>query len=489
MPGARLPVRVHLAGFSTLLLALAAGPAEAAWSNDPASHVVVADGASEQVQPKLVATADGGCYVAWFDNAAGGYDVRLQRLDATGNELWPHNGVLVADRSFSSTQDYGLAIDSAGNALLAYRFDTGGSGVEIFASKVDPTGALLWGAPGVQVSNGADDANSPRVAGTTDGSVVVAWSAGTALVTQKLDGAGAPIWGAGVTYTPASGSFFVADLQASDAGTAIVSFVPFPARHLWAQKLASADGASLWAPAHVRVYDAAGGTLQFGSFPPFLPDGAGGAVFAWYTSSPSLQVRAQRVAANGSELFAHNGVEASTDGTRLRSSPSAAFDPGTGNLFLFWRETNSLQSQIGLWGQALDSTGARLWGAEGATVVALGSEDVSQVTTLRFGPEPVVAWAQATAFDNQPIHAARYDVAGNPVWSPATVDVKTGATGTSRLAGTMSTDGFAIYAWTDGESARDLLAQNLNPDGSLGTGIFADGFESGDTAAWSQTVP
>ena len=37
----------------------------------------------------------------------------------------------------------------------------------------------------------------------------------------------------------------------------------------------------------MKVFD--GGSLQFGEFPYFLSDGNGGAVFAWYSSSPSLQ--------------------------------------------------------------------------------------------------------------------------------------------------------------------------------------------------------
>jgi hypothetical protein len=46
---------------------------------------------------------------------------------------------------------------------------------------------------------------------------------------------------------------------------------------------------------------------------------------------------------------------------------------------------------------------------------------------------------------------------------------------------------FAAYAWADDG---DILAQNVNGDGSLGPpAIFTDGFESGDTTEWSTTVP
>lgn len=466
-------------------LALGALPVSALWPSDPAVNLVVADGASEQVQPKVVATADGGVYVSWFDNATGGYDVRLQRFDAKGDARFAPNGVLVADRDFSSTQDYGLAIDTTNHALLAYRHEVAGV-VQVFAAKVSPTGTFPWAAaPGLQVSTGTDDANSPRITGTTDGHVVVAWSAGNQIRAQKLDGAtGAPLWGAGISLNPTVGSFLIADLRPADAGHCIVSFVPNPARHLWAQKLAAADGAPLWGANPLAVYDQAGGTLQFGNFPEFLPDGSGGAVFAWYTSSPSLQVRVQRVTAAGAEVFAHNGVEASTNAAQLRSSPSAAFDAGSGDTYVFWRETNSLQNQIGLSGQRFDATGTRQWGANGLVVLPLGAEDISQIETNLVGSQPVVTWVTEEAFDDQPIRAERFDAAGTPVWSPAVVTVKSADSQTSRLAGARAADGSLVFAWTDDATLRDLKAQNLHPNGQLGTVIFADGFESGGTTNW-----
>ncbi len=477
---------------SCLLIATLFAPAaQGQWSDDPAANLVIADRAGDQVQTKIVPTAGGGCYVSWFDNSAGGYDVYLQRLDAAGVEQWPHDGVLVADRGFSSTQDYGLGIDTAGNALLAFRDDSGVN-VQIAAAKVDPAGTLLWGLDGIQVTATADFVAAPKIAGTSDGNVVVAWTQDSEVVADKLDPNGTPLWGSAVTLAPASGSFAASDLQASDAGNAIVSFVHSDGpRHLWAQKLASADGASLWPAAHVKVYDDAAGSLQFGNFPTFLPDGSGGAVFDWYTSSPTLQVRAQRILSGGTEAFAHNGVEASTEATRLRVGPAAAWDAAAQEIFLFWTELNGAQSQFGVYGQKLDAAGARQWGASGQELVPIGTNEISQVRTLPWGDGAAVAWVETVAFGNQPIHATRVDGTGSFVWSPAIVDLATSATGTSRLAAASSTAGFAIFAWSDGDSGTyDILAQNLNPDGTLGdNGIFTDGFESGDVLAWSSSVP
>lgn len=468
--------------------------AQAQWSDDPASNLVISDRSGEQVQTKIVPTADGGCYVSWFDNATGGYDVYLQLLDAAGLEQWTHNGVLVADRGFSSTQDYGLAVDAAGNALLAFRDDSGAN-EQIAAAKVDPDGNLLWGAGGLLLTSTTDFVAAPKIGGTTDGNVVVAWTQDADVVVQKLDAGGTPVWPSDTVLAPAGGTFSLSDLHASDAGTVILSFVqsgggPAP-RHLWAQKLASADGASLWDSGHVKVYDDGSGSLQFGNFPTFLSDGAGGGVFAWYTSSPTLQVRAQHILSNGTEAFAHNGVEASTDLSHLRVSPAVAWSPGKQEIFLFWTELNSMQSQFGLSGQKLDGAGSRQWGSSGKVLLPLGAQEISQVRTLPWSDGAAVAWVTSVGLGNQPIRASRVDSNGDFVWSPTITDLATSATGTSRLAAAASTSGFAIFAWSDGDSGTyDILAQNLQSDGTLGgQEIFSDGFESGDVSAWSASVP
>jgi len=479
--------------FALVLLAAGAAPALAVWSSDPAVNLVIADGASEQVQAKVVPRADGGCYVSWFDNSTGGYDVRLQRLSATGDELWPHNGILVADRNYSSTVDYGLAIDADGNALVAFNDDSQAT-ERIVVAKIDPDGNPLWGTPGIAVSASSAFLASPKVAATSDGDVVVAWFQDPDTVLQRLDAAGTEQWAhGGIALAHSGDSFLLADLQAADAGAVIASWVRYVTfqgdKHLWAQKL-DATGSVLWGAGHVQVFDLAGGSLQFGNFPAFLPDGSGGAVFAWYTSTPALQVRAQRILANGTEAFAHNGVELSTDSSRLRVDPSVAFDPASANLYAFWTEEDQLQSQRGLWGQALDGGGAPLWGPAGQELVPLGSADISEVSALPAPGGALVAWSETLGFDQEPIHAARLDADGAYVWNPAFVDLKVLATGTLRMAATIVSDGSGVFVWSDGESTWDLKGQNLNLDGTLGVpGLFADGFESGDTSAWSAAVP
>ncbi len=111
---------------SLLTAAALLGPVHAQWSTDAASNQVVSNAASDQNQPKVAATQDGGFWISWFDGIGTGWDVRLQKYDVSGAEAFAPGGLLIADRSFSSTQDYSLAVAGNGDALLAFRDDRSG---------------------------------------------------------------------------------------------------------------------------------------------------------------------------------------------------------------------------------------------------------------------------------------------------------------------------------------------------------------------------
>lgn len=479
-----------------VFLTLVAGVASAQWSTDPAAPFVVADRSFAQVQAKIVARSDGGFYVSWFDNSTDGYDVYLQRLDLEGNELWAHNGVLVADRGFSSTQDYGLGIDTSGNALLAFRDDRGAT-TEITVALVEPNGTLKWGSAGVQVSSGGVFVAAPKVTGTSDGEIVVAWTNDVDVKLQRLDAMGAAQWGAGITYTAAAGSLAASDLHASETGNAIVSWVHTTGsfsspKHLMTQKLAAADGASLWGTGHVPIYDVAGGSLQFGYFPSFIVDGSGGAVFAWYTSVPALQVRAQRIFANGSEAFAHQGIEVSTNATRIRTGGVAALNPTTDEIIVAFTEQDPSQTQSGLYAQKLDVTGTRQWTDDGIPLMPVSSDTIYSTTILSMEDGALVTWIHSPSFGNDPVYSIRVDGTSDFSWNPPIAELCILPTESSGLVAAMSQAGFAAYAWSDGgSSAGDIFAAAIDPEGSLGnTGlIFGDGFESGNTIEWSATTP
>jgi len=171
--------------------------------------------------------------------------------------------------------------------------------------------------------------------------------------------------------------------------------------------------------------------------------------------------------------------------TRGHYEPSGAYDATTGDIYAVWRETNSMQTQIGTYAQRVDSSGARQWGDSGKVLAALSPTDQTEMVALPVagGGGVYAAWASSDAPNPMPIHVARLDTGGNYVWASQTVDITTEPNDIGRLTGAISTQGYAAYAWTANAAsfAGDIHAQNINPDGALGIEIndriFADGFD------------
>lgn len=443
--------------------------AAAQWSGDPAANFAAADAASDQAQSKLAPTSDGGTWLTWFDGIGSGWDVRVQKLDLAGNELFAHNGLLVADRSFSSTQDYGLDVSSNGDALIAFRDDRP-SGTQITVAKVTSAGGQPWGAAGVVLTSTGEFVANPKVAGTSDGGAVVAWIQNSSVKLQKLDSSGSPEWGAGVTLTPGTGSYSTADLHDVE-GETILSMVHQTGgfsspKHLVAQKF-DANGAAQWGANPIAIFN--GGSLQFGNFPSFTTDDSGGAVFSWYSSSPSLQCFAQRVDASGNEMWPHNGVALATTAGNLRVNPTAVFDPSQNEVIAAWKELNGTQSQYGVRAQRLDAAGNRLWTADGTTLVALSTTDAGMARPIvsGHGNGALVVWAEAPSFGTDRLYGAH--VAANGAIDVAKFDVASTPSTKSRLQATTTAAGFGLLSWGDERSdAGDIYVQNLAFDGTLG---------------------
>ena len=450
----------------------------AQWSNDSQNNLIISDRSGEQAQAKIVAADDGYSYISWFDNSDGGYDVYLQRLDSNGIEQWAHNGILIADRGDSSTQDYGVSIDTTGNALLTFRDDR--NGIErITANKISTTGDLLWGDSGVQVSGTTGFLAAPKVAGTTDGNIVVAWTHDAEVVIQKLDPNGLPLWGEGVIQSAIDTAFIASDLKASDQGNVIVSMVESTTfsspKHIFAQKLASLDGAPLWGMNPLAIFDLDNGSLQFGNFPSFITDDTGGAIFTWYTSSPSLNCWVQRVDSSGMEYFNHNGLATSTNASQLRVSPTSSFNSKTDEIYSFWVEINNNQSQSGVYAQKFNALGERQWTENGKELLPLSQSQKSFIQTSVINNEPMVAWINSFSFNNDIIQGTQINSQGNFNWTPEIVEIGSNTNTDSRLSSAVNSNNFAMFVWSE---ATDIKAQNLNPDGSLGMDeIFANGFE------------
>jgi hypothetical protein len=458
--------RVICAAFA---LTFSAGAASAQWSPDPGENLTIADRSGPQVQPKVRATADGGTYVSWLDNAFGGYDTYVQRLDAQGNEMWATNGVLVIDTGFSSTQDYGFVAAPSGDAAVAFRDDTSG-GSHVGVQVITPDGDLAWGPNGVRVTT-SSTANVPRLAALSDGAYAVGWTQGAGFFLQRLSAAGVPQWqSGGIGSTPATGSYTLAELMPGENGSVIALWVRptggfSSPRHLYMQKY-DASGAALWNSGNpLVIFDAS--SVQLGYFPTFLPDGQGGAVIGWYENGGGRRAYVQRVTSDGQILLPAGGMPVSLDADRIRLDPSVAFDQSTGDIYLAWPQANTNQSQWGVAAQRITAEGVRAWGDSGRIILPLSGMQPSFVRSVYTQGALQVYWFDRPMTPQ--VVGTALDADGVNVWSPEIVTVSSVPSGKGRLDVAASALGCAIVAWSDARNDDgDIIGASVRSDGTLG---------------------
>jgi hypothetical protein len=455
----------RLSLFALAALAAIGSPAFAQYAVNAKAPLAVQATGSDDVQPKFAAAPGGGHYVSFLSGS--GYDVMVTRLDKNGNAVWAAP-VVVEDRTQTSTTDYGLASDAAGNVYVAYDHPSLNTAA-IRVKSLDSSGNTRWS----QIVTALSGVNVGRVTVASDGAVWVAHALNATPRIQRFDAAtGAPTFNPPITITETGATQIPADIQPSLDGAVIVSCVRYTtftgAKVLRAHRI-NADGTRPWAAIGTQVFTT--GSLQFGSFPSFIPDGAGGAYFCWYATSP-LQSFAQRVDASGAVQWGVNGVAVTSTTTDNRVSPSMVL--GADNrLYVFWSQQTPNTSIYGVFGQCF-AQGTRQWGNNGAAIEPMSSTySRTWATAGRVGDAVVCFYADSPSAVLDNLRCKRVSGAGVVEWS-ANVAVNPGVK--YRLASAPATDDGCVLAWQGGVStgASDVFAARIGADGALGPAPAGD---------------
>lgn len=184
----------------------------------------------DQTKPQIVSDGAGGAIVTWEDNRAGNTDVYARRVDSTGSPLWALDGVLVYADANAQSQPV-IAIDGVGGAIVAWRDDRGGT-QDVYAQRLNSSGAALWPSGGVAVCAGPGPQQDPAIISDGAHGAVIAWrdarSGQDDIYTQRLDGAGTPHCSAcGIGVCTATAQQYENVLAPDGAGGAIVAWTDY----------------------------------------------------------------------------------------------------------------------------------------------------------------------------------------------------------------------------------------------------------------------
>jgi hypothetical protein len=289
-----------------------------------ANGVTICSQVEHQQNPAIASDGSGGAIIAWEDRRNGGYDIYAQRIDANGVAQWTAGGIAVCTESQNQTAVQ-VVEDGSGGAVLAWTDRRNTVDNDIFAQRVDASGALQWGT-GVTAGAWMYDQTDCRLVHIGSGVTIVTWvdarsGSSTDVYAQKLDAAGTSQWGfSGVAVCAAAGDQDNARIVTNGAGGAFVAWDD--ARNgtsnvdIYAQNVGS-DGTPAWAADGAEMCGASGNQTNV----TISEDGANGMFIAWADSrSGTVKAYGHRVDASGNipaPTLLHN-YAAGTDGTDVR---------------------------------------------------------------------------------------------------------------------------------------------------------------------------
>ncbi len=437
-----------------------------AWVED-GTPICTATG--NQQNPQINSDDAGGAIITWEDFRSGNKrDIYAERVDASGAVQWVADGVPIC--TATGNQYYPeLTSDGAGGAIITwFDYRSGSANSDIYAQRANASGAVQWPADGVAICMATGSQQYPELISDATGGAIITWQdlrSGTNcdIYVQRVDASGAVQWPAdGVLICTATGDQQTPQIISDGAGGAILTWEDYRGGNadVYAQRV-TASGEALWtAPDGHAICTA---TLDQ-HYPELISDGAGGAIITWYDhrGGSNYDIYAQRVDASGKVQWAVDGV-AICAAAGDQQSPQLTSD-GAGGAIVTWFDyrSGSEWNIYDIYAQRVNALGAVQWAADGVAIsTAEGYQFLPLLTSDDTGGA-IITWQDLRSGYYWDIYAQRVSASGTVQWVPDGVAICT-ATG-DQVAPQLTSDGAggAIITWQDyGGGNADVYAQRV----------------------------
>ena len=268
-----------------------------------ADGVAISTAASQQYVSGIISDDSGGAIISWSDSRSGSVDIYAQRIDSNGTVQWTADGAAV--RTGIGSQDYpGLISDGSGGAIITWLDNLSGTN-DVYAQRINASGAVQWAGSGVPVCTAADNQEVPTITSDGSGGAIITWSdlrSGSEydLYAQRIAANGAVQWTAnGAVISAAANSQVVPTIVSDGSGGAIITWWDYRGGNadIYAQRI-SGVGVVQWTSNGVAIATAVGNQTSSR----ITSNGSGGAIITWedYRGGATSDVYAARVFSDGS---------------------------------------------------------------------------------------------------------------------------------------------------------------------------------------------
>jgi hypothetical protein len=440
--------------------------AHATWQ---VNGVPISTAASFQAMPRIASDGSAGAIMTWMDGRNGGYDVYTQRVNAAGVVQWTTDGVALGT-GVGDQQVPAIVSDGSGGAIVAWQ-DSRSGNFDIYVQRIDASGTVQWTGNGVAICTAAADQLNTTIASDGSGGAVVTWydhrSGADDIYAQRINASGAVQWTAnGVALCAATGDQRFPVIVSDGSGGAVVTWQDSRGGTNWdmyAQRI-NASGVVQWTADGVALCTAAGNQEIF----TITADGSGGAMVTWQDSrGADIDIYAQRINTSGVVQWTINGVGLCT-AAGTQGNPTISSD-GSGGAIVAWNDGRSGTADI--YAQRVDASGVMQWTADGLALCAAAGTQQNPTISSDGSGGAIVAWS-----DSRPgaadIYAQRVNASGLVSWTADGVRLCIAAN--PQIFPAIVSDGSAgaVVTWMDIRSGLpDVYAQRIGSSGSIPTSV------------------
>ncbi len=282
-----------------------------------------------QKTARIISDGSGGAIIAWQDQRVGGTDdadIYAQRVDSTGIPQWTLNGTPICTaQNFQGNPE--MTTDELGGAIIVWqdkRID-----LDIYAQRILHDETLFWTINGTPICLEADWQQYPQLCSDGDSGAIITWEDRRAMIqydvyAARIDKTGATPWTlGGVPICTSDGNQQSPIICTNENGGAYIAWTSLldGDKNIYAQQIDS-TGTSLWTPNGTVICDAAGDQ----EVSDICSDDAESAFIVWEDRrKPNSDIYVNHINASGYVLWS-NGKERCTQ-------PSDQTDPRICSVF------------------------------------------------------------------------------------------------------------------------------------------------------------
>ena len=141
------------------------------WTTAAAGGVNICTNTSRQDDPTITIDGTGGAIITWFDSRAGNNDIYAQRINSSGTVQWTANGLAVCTLT-SDQYSPKITSDGSSGAIITWTDARNSTYYDIYAQRINSSGAALWDADGVAITTVGGKATYPAITGDANGGII-----------------------------------------------------------------------------------------------------------------------------------------------------------------------------------------------------------------------------------------------------------------------------------------------------------------------------